>query len=117
LNLSQLEENPFQIRWPALQDLLQNIEVFRWVHSVDAEIKRPGGNAMLAIDLIEELGRYRVIKMAGPDENGIELIFVFDKKAQLGFDVGRNSRRQEGVQRPDRPGKGQQRDKNAGDVR
>ncbi len=76
LDVSDFDENPLQFSRFCLQDLLENIEIFRRMHPINAEIECVGRETVFACDTVENFRRDRVIEMAGAEEERIELIFV-----------------------------------------
>ena len=92
-----LDENPLEAARFRLQDLLEDIEIFRRIHPVDAEIEGPGRDAVLARDLVESFRRNRVVETARPEKKGVELVLVLREEFQFFRDAFGNGRRQERV--------------------
>src|SRR3954465_16030223 len=79
LDFAHLDENPFQVLRPRLQNLLENIEIFGWVHPIDAEIEGVRRQTSGARCLIENRRGNSVIEMARPNEERVELVLVLGK--------------------------------------
>src|SRR5205823_4565452 len=75
----------------------EDVEILWRMQGIDAEIKCARRKTILSRGLVENFRRNRVINAAGPNKQGIELVFVLGEKLQFGGDALRNRGRQQSV--------------------
>src|SRR6266403_4632374 len=97
LDIAELEQNPFQVSRLRFQDLFEYVEIFRRMHSIDAEVEGAGGEAVLARDRVEDFRRSRIIEPARADDDGIEFVLVLGEEFQFRRDPFRDHGREERV--------------------
>lgn len=83
LDVPHFKKNPPQFSRVRLEDLLEDKETLRGVHTIDTEIEGPRRDAVLARDVVENPRRDRIVKTAGPEKKRIEFIFVLREELEF----------------------------------
>jgi hypothetical protein len=108
--LTELDEDPFEVARLGAQQTLQDVAAFRRKHSVYSEIEAPRRLAGFIRDPIENRGRDLMMDLAGTDKHRVELVLMFVEKAELGADDVDVRKREERIQARANENKSEQRD-------
>ena len=113
VDVADFQENPLELSRFGLEDLLEHIEIFRRIHSVDAEIKGPGRDTIFAGGPIENFRRNGVVEAARAEKKRVEFVLVLGENPQLFHHSFGNGRGQQGMINRARGQKGAEAESNA----